>query len=110
MLDVEKSETYERWFMELRRRDKVASVRINQRIERLASGNPGDVRPIGDGLSELRFTFGPGWRVYYLQDGDRLIVLLAGGDKSSQQKDIDEAHRVAADWWALQVGREKENG
>lgn len=74
---------------------------------RLADGNPGDVRPVGEGLSELRFNFGPDWRVYYLQDGDRLILLLAGGDKSTQQKDIGEARRVAADWRA---GQRKEQG
>lgn len=98
MLDVIQSETFERWFAQLKRRDKVTAARISARVLRLASGNAGDVRPIGEGLSELRFTFGPGWRVYYLQDGDRLILLLAGGNKSSQQKDIDEAHRVAGEW------------
>lgn len=98
MLDVIQSETFERWFAQLKRGDKVTAARINARVLRLASGNAGDVRPIGDGLSELRFTFGPGWRVYYLQDGDRLILLLAGGNKSTQQKDIDEAHRVAGEW------------
>ena len=107
MLDVIQSETFEQWFMQLKRKDRVTAARIDARVLRLAGGNPGDVRPIGEGLSELRFSFGPGWRVYYLQDGDRLILLLAGGDKSTQQKDIDEAHRVAADWRA---GQRKERG
>ncbi len=102
MLDVIQSETFEQWFAQLKRKDRVTAARLDARVLRLVGGNPGDVRLVGDGLSELRFSFGPGWRVYYLQDGDRLILLLAGGDKSSQQKDIDEAHRVAADWRAEQ--------
>lgn len=68
------------------------------RIDRLVAGNPGDVKPIGSGISELRINYGPGYRVYFLQEGDRLILLLCGGDKSSQRKDIDEAKRVAAEW------------
>jgi putative addiction module killer protein len=109
MLDVIQSETFEQWFAQLKRKDRVTAARIDARVLRLAGGNPGDVRPIGEGLSELRFNFGPGWRVYYLQDGDRLILLLAGGDKSTQQKDINEAHRVAADWRAEQR-KERDNG
>ena len=70
------------------------------RIDRLAAGNPGDVKPIGSGISELRISYGPGYRVYYLKDGDRLILLLCGGDKSNQGKDIKEAHRIAEDWKA----------
>ena len=68
------------------------------RIDRLAAGNPGDVKPVGSGISELRIDYGPGYRVYYLREGQRLIVLLCGGDKSSQQRDIEEAKRIAADW------------
>ncbi len=69
-----------------------------ERIDRLAHGNPGDVRPIGRGVSELRLSYGPGYRVYYLQDGDRLILLLCGGDKSAQPKDIEKAHQLADKW------------
>lgn len=65
--------------------------------------------PDRDGLSELRFSFGPGWRVYYLQDGDRLILLLAGGEKSTQSKDIGEAHRIAARWHA-ELRKERGDG
>ena len=68
------------------------------RIERLAAGNPGDVKPVGHGLSELSIDYGPGYRVCYLQRGSELIVLLWGGDKSSQADDIERAHRISADW------------
>lgn len=75
-----------------------SKARILRRLDRLAQGNPGDVRPIGKGLSELRLDAGPGYRVYYLQDGDTLVLLLCGGDKSTQQKDIDKAHQLAEQW------------
>jgi putative addiction module killer protein len=68
------------------------------RIDRLAAGNPGDVKPVGEGISELRINYGPGYRVYYLQDGDTLIVLLFGGDKSTQDYDIKHAKRIAKAW------------
>ena len=61
-------------------------------------GNPGDVKPVGVGVSELRVDYGPGYRIYYLQDGPYLVVLLVGGDKSTQHRDIAAAHRLAADW------------
>ncbi len=70
-------------------------MRILKRIDRRANGNPGDVKPVGQGVSELRLTYGPGYRVYYLQEADRLILLLCGGDKSTQQKDIEKARRLA---------------
>jgi putative addiction module killer protein len=66
--------------------------------DRQTGGTPGDVKPVGNGISELRIDYGPGYRIYYLQEGQRLIVLLCGGDKSAQQKDIEEAKRIAADW------------
>ena len=68
------------------------------RIDRLASGNPGDARPVGGGISELRISYGPGYRVYYLQDDLHLVVLLCGGDKSSQSRDIEQAQRIADEW------------
>lgn len=68
------------------------------RIDRLAAGNPGDHKSVGDGVMELRMTFGPGYRVYYMQRGELLIVLLAGGDKSSQPADIAKAKNIAATW------------
>ena len=75
--------------------DLRARARVQARLERLIGGNPGDVRPIGAGVSELRINYGPGYRVYYQQKGTTLIILLAGGDKSSQQGDIEEALSLA---------------
>jgi putative addiction module killer protein len=79
--------------MELK--DLRARARVLARIERLAGGNPGDVAPVGEGVSELRIDYGPGYRVYFKQTGRELIVLLAGGDKNSQAKDIKTALRLA---------------
>ena len=74
------------------------------RIDRLATGNPGDVRPVGEGISELRIDYGPGYRVYCLQQGDVMIVLLVGGDKSTQDKDIVQAKRLAGEWRSERYG------
>jgi putative addiction module killer protein len=91
-----KSVTFDRWLRKLK--DRRAAARVQVRIDRLAAGNPGDVRPVGGGVSELRIDYGPGYRIYFVQDGQRVIVLLCGGDKSSQNRDIDEAHRIARAW------------
>lgn len=96
MVEVVKSATFDRWLRKLK--DRRAAARVQVRIDRLVAGNPGDVKPVGEGISELRIAHGPGYRVYYLQEGRRLILLLCGGDKSSQQKDIEDAKRIAADW------------
>lgn len=96
MLEIVQTGEFETWLRKLK--DIRAKARILRRLDRLAQGNPGDVRPIGKGLSELRIDVGPGYRVYYLQDADTLILLLCGGDKSSQQKDIDKAHDLAEQW------------
>jgi len=96
MVEVVKSATFDRWLRKLK--DRRAAARVQVRIDRLVAGNPGDVKPVGEGISELRIAYGPGYRVYYLQEGRRLIVLLCGGDKSSQQEDFEEAKRIAADW------------
>ena len=72
-----------------------ARARILVRIERLAAGNPGDVKPVGGGISELRIDYGPGYRVYYKKHGQKVVILLAGGDKSTQAKDIKTALRLA---------------
>ncbi len=79
-------------------KDRRAVARVQVRIDRLAGGNPGDARPVGSGVSELRIDYGPGYRVYYLQDGDTLILLLCGGDKSSQNRDIRDAQQIAKVW------------
>jgi putative addiction module killer protein len=76
-------------------RDREARARINIRIRRLSLGNPGDVRPVGGGVSELRIDYGPGYRVYFAQRGPMLIILLAGGDKRTQDRDIKKARELA---------------
>lgn len=73
-------------------------LRIVERVDRLAHGNPGGTKPVGRGVSELRLTYGPGYRVYYLRDGERLVLLLCGGDKSTQARDIATAQRLADEW------------
>ena len=93
MIDLLKTETFDKWFKGLR--DARAKVRIDARIERLANGNPGDVRPVGNGVSELRIDYGPGYRVYFVQRGNVLIILLCGGDKASQRRDIAKAIGLA---------------
>ena len=92
-MEIRETDTYARWFRRLR--DRRAKRLIDGRIARLASGNPGDAGPVGGGVSELRIDYGPGYRVYYVQRGRRLIVLLAGGDKDSQDRDIIQARRLA---------------
>jgi putative addiction module killer protein len=79
-------------------RDLMGRARIDMRIRRLANGNPGDVRPVGNGVSELRIDTGPGYRVYDAAKGDELILLLAGGDKSTQARDIETALALWKDW------------
>lgn len=95
MIHIRQTETYRKWFLKLK--DQKAKARIDIRIRRLSLGNAGDVKPVGSGVSELRITYGPGYRVYYVQKGSELIVLLAGGDKSSQTTDIENAKKLAAD-------------
>lgn len=96
MIEVVRTHEFETWLRKLKNRQ--GRLRILERIDRLAHGNPGDVKPVGQGVSELRLTYGPGYRIYYLQDGALLILLLCGGDKSSQQKDIQQAKLLAEAW------------
>ena len=93
MIEIRQTEIYARWFSSLR--DRQARARIDVRIRRLSLGNPGDVKPIGKGVSELRIDYGPGYRVYFLPKGDTLIILLAGGDKHTQARDIQTALDLA---------------
>lgn len=92
-IEVRQTKHYRDWFDRLR--DRQARARISARIRRLSLGNPGDVKPIGEGVSELRIDYGPGYRVYFIQQGQQLIILLAGGDKSSQPRDIRTALNLA---------------
>lgn len=94
MVEVLKSATFDTWLSGLR--DSQAKARILVRIRRLSLGNPGDVKPVGDGISEMRIDHGPGYRVYYQQRGPVLAILLCGGDKSTQSKDIARAREIAA--------------
>ena len=93
MIEVRQTATFVRWFKGLR--DLQARARILVRIRRLSLGNPGDVRAVGAGVSELRIPWGPGYRVYFVACGDALVVLLAGGDKRTQAADIQEAMELA---------------
>ncbi len=93
MLEVRRTETYARWLDGLR--DVRARARVLVRVERLVAGNPGDVRTVGEGVSELRIDYGPGYRVYFKRQGQTLVVLLAGGDKRTQGADIEAALRLA---------------
>lgn len=95
MMEIRQTETYINWFESLR--DRQARARINIRIRRLSMGNPGDVKPVGQGVLELRIDYGPGYRVYFIQRGETLIILLAGGDKRTQQQDIQTALDLAQD-------------
>jgi putative addiction module killer protein len=93
MIEIRKTERFARWIDNLR--DICGRARILARIERLAGGNPGDVKRIRGGISEMRIDYGPGYRVYFKKRGRKLIILLAGGDKSTQAQDIEAALRLA---------------
>ena len=93
MIEIRKTDLFAQWLDGLR--DIQARARVLVRIERLAAGNPGDVEPVGDGVSELRINYGPGYRVFFKKHGQELIILLAGGNKSTQAKDIKIALRLA---------------
>ena len=93
VIELRKTENFAKWLDGLN--DIRARARILVRIERLAAGNPGDVKPVGEGVSELRIDYGPGYRVYYKKQGRTVIILLAGGDKRTQSKDIKAAMSLA---------------
>jgi putative addiction module killer protein len=93
MKQLEKTDEYEAWFEALT--DRQVKTRIQVRVDRLQHGNPGDVAPVSEGVSELRLHFGSGWRVYYTERNSSLVILLAGGSKSSQAKDIKLALQLA---------------
>ena len=93
MREIRQTEVYFKWFNSLR--DRQARARINARIRRLSLGNPGDVKPVGEGVSELRIDYGPGYRVYFVQRQQTIVILLAGGDKHTQDQDIKTARELA---------------
>lgn len=93
MYEIRETDAYQKWFESLR--DLNAQFRISARIRRVSLGNLGDVKSVGDGVLELRITYGPGYRVYLARHGDTVIVLLAGGDKSTQRRDIERAKELA---------------
>ena len=96
MFEIIKSETFENWLLKLK--DRKAVVRIQVRIDRMAGGQFGDAKPVRSGVSELRIDYCPGYRVYFIRKGALVIVLLAGGDKSTQDADIGRAIVIAKDW------------
>lgn len=93
MLEIRQTEAYSQWFNKLR--DRQARARIDVRIRRLSLGNPGDVKPVGDGVSELRIDYGPGYRLYFVRRRQTLVILLAGGDRNTQDQDIKTARELA---------------
>jgi putative addiction module killer protein len=96
VIEFKQTETFQKWRTRLK--DERARALIASRLDRLAFGNPGDVKPVGQGISELRIDYGPGYRVYFLRRGNEIIVLLCGGDKSTQATDIKTAKRLAEGW------------
>ncbi|WP_029082906.1 type II toxin-antitoxin system RelE/ParE family toxin [Bradyrhizobium sp. th.b2] len=92
---IRETDEFSRWISKLR--DNVARAKILVRVQRLADGNPGDVKPVGEGVSEMRIHHGAGYRIYYIQRGEELIVLLCGGDKDTQDADIAEAKKIASE-------------
>jgi len=95
MPKVQKTEEFDEWLTNLA--DQKAKAKIVSRIERLGLGDPGDVKPVGEGVSEIRVAYGPGYRIYFKQTGKTVVLLLCGGDKSTQGKDIRRAKTIAAE-------------
>ena len=93
MLVIWKTNIFKKWMKKLK--DTIAKAHIDRRIDRLSRGNPGDVEPVGEGCSEMRIDYGPGYRVYYKDTGRKIIIILCGGDKSTQQSDIAKAKQLA---------------
>jgi putative addiction module killer protein len=96
MIEFKQTETFRKWRVRLK--DQRVRALIASRLDRLAYGNAGDVRPVGKGISELRIDHGPGYRVYFQRRGETIIILLCGGDKRTQAKGIQTAKRLAAEW------------
>jgi putative addiction module killer protein len=95
VLEVQKTEEFDEWLSGLA--DQRAQAKIVSRVERLGFGNPGDVKAVGEGISEMRVSYGPGYRIYFKRTGKTVVLLLCGGDKSTQDKDINRAKEIAAE-------------
>jgi putative addiction module killer protein len=93
VIEIRETSTFKKWFAALK--DQNAKARIDVRIRRISLGNLGDVKPVGNGVSEIRVDYGPGYRVYFIKMGNIVVILLCGGDKSTQAKDIQKAHDLA---------------
>jgi putative addiction module killer protein len=93
VIEIRETSTFKKWFATLK--DQNAKARIDVRIRRISLGNFGDVEPVGNGVSEIRVDYGPGYRVYFIKMGNIVVILLCGGDKSTQAKDIQKAHDLA---------------
>ena len=96
VIEFKQTETFRKW--RIRLKDERARALIASRLDRLAYGNAGDVKPVGQGISELRIDYGPGYRVYFQKRGNTIVILLCGGDKSTQAKDIKTVKRLAEEW------------
>ncbi len=96
MVELKQTETFRKWRTKLK--SERALALIASRLDRLAFGNAGDVRPVGQGISELRIDYGPGYRIYFQKRGNVFVILLCGGDKRTQDRDIKTAKRLAAEW------------
>ncbi|HET7412350.1 MAG TPA: type II toxin-antitoxin system RelE/ParE family toxin [Pararhizobium sp.] len=96
MTRLKQTETFRKWESGLK--DQRARAAIASRLFRLANGLAGDVSPVGQGISELRIHYGPGYRIYFRQRGEEIIILLCGGNKSTQSRDIEKAKRLATEW------------
>ncbi|MDX2224381.1 MAG: type II toxin-antitoxin system RelE/ParE family toxin [Rhodospirillaceae bacterium] len=94
-VEVRQTDLFAAWFSRLR--DADARARITARIRRLSLGNPGDVKPVGQGVSEMRVDYGPGYRIYFVHRGEQVVILLCGGDKRTQSSDIARAIKIAGD-------------
>lgn len=96
MIEVRQTDLFATWLRKLR--DRNARQRIQVRLRRVTLGNFGDVKPVGEGVSELRIDYGPGYRVYFTRRGDVVVILLVGGTKETQQSDIAKAKQIAKEW------------
>jgi putative addiction module killer protein len=94
MIEIRQTETYKKWFESLK--DRKSRVRIDIRIKLIALGNLGDFKPVGKGISEIRIEYGPGYRIYFLKKNNMTIILLTGGNKSTQSRDVQKAHELAS--------------